>query len=86
MKCMKLTEFNSRINTDLRCIDKKKEPDWGKGQALRNAGWSVGAIARELKTTYQKVYYHTKKPVPRRQFEHEWCEKEPTLMRHNNMI
>ena len=86
MKCMKLTEFNSRINTNLKCIDKRKEPDWGKGQALRNAGWSVGAIAKELKTTQQKVYYHTKKPAPRKHYENEWNRNEPSIMKSNNLI
>lgn len=64
----------------------KDTTDWGKGQALRNAGWSVGAIARELKTTYQKVYYHTKKPAPRKHYENEWNRNEPSLMKHNELI
>ena len=64
----------------------KDETDWGKGQALRNAGWSVGAIAKELKTTQQKVYYHTKKPAPRKHYENEWNRNEPSLMKHNELI
>lgn len=64
----------------------KEEIDWGKGQALRNAGWSVGAIAKELKTTQQKVYYHTKKPAPRKHYENEWNRNEPSIMKSNNLI
>lgn len=64
----------------------KEDVDWGSAQALRDAGWHVKRIAKELRTSPKQVLWHTKEPAPRKKYEHEWNEHEPTLMRHNNLI
>jgi len=51
----------------------KPEYDWGKAQALRNAGWSMEMIAREIGCTAPTVKVHTKKPEKKKENrQHEW--------------
>ncbi len=40
---------------------KKKQIDWGKAQALRNAGWSYDKIGEELKVSGVTISAHLKK-------------------------
>jgi hypothetical protein len=62
------------------------EPDWGKAQALRDAGWGVGSIAKELGVMKIDVAHHTHKPEKRKKFENEWAEAEPNLFKENQLI
>ena len=54
-----------------------KETDWGKAQALRDAGWKVGDIAEELHVTKQQVYSHTVTPENRRKYPLEEIQLKP---------
>lgn len=59
--------------------EEKGKIDWGKGQALRDAGWTLKQISEELHCSEQTVANHTvvhekKKPKP-----FEWAEGEPDL-------
>ena len=40
---------------------KSKQIDWGKAQALRNAGWSYDKIGEELKVSGVTISAHLKK-------------------------
>lgn len=60
--------------------------DYGTAQALRNAGWSIGAVAKELKTTKDDIAQHTRKPVPKKKYDNEWNVDDPIIMIHNEMI
>ncbi len=57
----------------------QKNADWGKAQALRDAGWTVTKISEELGVTKSAVYEHTSKPAQKRRYVNEWAEKEPDL-------
>ena len=60
---------------------KKPVKDWdkGKAQALRDAGWTIIAIAKELGVSEPTICKHTHPAQPRKERPNEWAEKEPDL-------
>ena len=63
-----------------------KEPDWGTAQALRDAGWGIGSIAKYLGVMKIDVAHHAHKPEPKKKYENEWAEDEPNLFGENELI
>lgn len=57
----------------------KRRLDGGKIQALRNAGWTVKAIAEEMNCSEQAVYNVLKKPDKKKA-----PEPEPTELSNTN--
>lgn len=57
----------------------KKELDAGAAQALRDNGWTITRIAKELGCTKTEVNAITHKPAKKRRFVNEWAEHEPDL-------
>ena len=57
----------------------KKEIDAGAAQALRDNGWTITRIAKELGCTKTEVNAITHKPPKKRRFANEWAEHEPDL-------
>lgn len=60
--------------------------DWGKAQALRDAGWTLEAIAKEVGAAVSSIHRNTKKPSPKKQFEHESPESEPAIIKSPELI
>ena len=60
--------------------------DWGKAQALRDAGWTLEAIAKEIGSTVSSIHRNTKKPSPKKQFEHESPENEPAILKSPDLV
>lgn len=58
---------------------KKTEPDAGKAQALRDAGWTIEKIAKELGTSKTTIHSITHKPAEKKRFVNEWAASEPDL-------
>lgn len=56
-----------------------KFPDWGRAQALRDAGWSVKDVAAELGVSDKHVYANTKTPdkASKRVDPLEWANNAP---------
>lgn len=50
--------------------------DIGKAQALRDAGWKLADIAKELGTSPTTVHRNTHAPEEKTAKEHEWVEQE----------
>lgn len=64
----------------------QKGVDWGKAQALRDAGWTLDAIAKEIGSTTGSVCKNTKRPAPKKQFEHESPEDEPAILKSPELV
>lgn len=68
---------------------KKKKPypgsgptfDVDKAQALRDAGWPLTKIAKEVGVSDVTVSHWTHAPEPKQAKPHEWAEHEPVLGR-----
>lgn len=55
--------------------------DWGKAQALRDAGWTLEAIAKEIGSTVSTVTRNTVTPKKRKRYEHESAENDPAILK-----
>lgn len=58
---------------------KKEEIDWGAAQALRDAGWTITQIAKEIGSSKTMVHENTHKPAKKKRYVNEWAESEPDL-------
>ena len=56
-----------------------KEWDKDKAQALRDAGWPLTKIAKEVGVSDVTVAKWTHAPEPKQAKPHEWAEHEPVL-------
>lgn len=72
--------------TELVVKSKPTRFDWGKAQALRDAGWTLEQIAKELGSTVASVSRNTKASKPRKRYEHETAEAEPAILKSPNLI
>ena len=68
------------------CGKQKGPVDWGKAQALRDAGWKLDAIAREVGASKSEVCKKTAAPAPKKRRENEFNETEPAIMRSAELI
>lgn len=64
----------------------RKKIDWGKAQALRDAGWSLEQIGTEIGAPKTTVCRHTKPPKKRKKYDLEWREQEPDLIKSPDLI
>lgn len=60
--------------------------DWGKAQALRDAGWTLEQIAEEIGSTVSSVSKNTKASKPRKRYEHETAEAEPAILKSPSLV
>lgn len=56
-----------------------KRWDVGKAQALRDAGWTLEEIAKEVGVTMKTIYANTTPRKARKKYPNEWAEHEPDL-------
>lgn len=60
--------------------------DWGKAQALRDAGWTLEQIAGEIGSTVSSVCKNTTASKPRKKFEHESAAEEPAILKSPSLV
>ena len=60
--------------------------DWGKAQALRDAGWTLEATAKEIGSTVSSVMRNTKKPKAKKIYEHETAENDPAILKSPELV
>lgn len=66
----------------------EKEPDWGKAQALRDRGWSINAIAKEIGVSWGQVDKNTKEPdkTKTKKYELEFNADGPAILKSPELI
>lgn len=64
----------------------KKKIDWGKAQALRDAGWPLEQIGAEIGVSKTTVRRHTEPPKERKRYDLEWREQEPGYVKTPALI
>lgn len=67
-------------------INNTATADYSTAQALRDAGWSVKDIAKELRVPPKNIYNHTTTPKKRKKYENEFNEKEPAIMKSPELV
>lgn len=60
--------------------------DWNGAQALRDAGWTLEDIAKEIGSTVSSVQRNTSKPKKRKQYEHESPESVPAILKSPELV
>lgn len=80
--CPDCTDRAAKLVTQfVKSSAKTGKIDWGKAQALRDAGWTLEAIAKEIGSTVSTVTRNTVTPKKRKRYEHESTENDPVILR-----
>lgn len=63
-----------------------RKVDWGAAQALRDAGWTIEKIAKELGVSNTSVHRNTTRPKAKKTYEHESPESDPAILKSPGLV